>query len=132
MLYLTRRETFAAAHRLYQNDLSETENQKLYGKCANFYGHGHNYEIQVTIQGRPNIQNGMVMNLVQLKEIIHREIINEIDHRHLNQDVAWLKNINPTAENLVMAFWSRLKPYLPLHSIKLIETENNWVEYRGE
>jgi len=132
MLYLTRRETFAAAHRLYQNDLSETENQKLYGKCANFYGHGHNYEIQVTIVGDPNIRDGMVMNLVQLKEIIHREIISEVDHKHLNQDVAWLKNVNPTAENLVIAFWNRLKPHLNLFSIKLIETENNWAEYRGE
>jgi 6-pyruvoyltetrahydropterin/6-carboxytetrahydropterin synthase len=117
---------------LYQNDLSEAENQKLYGKCANFYGHGHNYEIQVTVAGQPSLRDGMVINLVQLKEIIHREIINEVDHKHLNQDVAWLKNINPTAENLVIAFWNRLKPHLSLHSIKLIETENNWAEYRGE
>jgi 6-pyruvoyltetrahydropterin/6-carboxytetrahydropterin synthase len=132
MLYLTRRETFSAAHRLYQEELSESENQKLYGKCANFYGHGHNYEIQVTVKGQASAKDGMVINLVILKEIIHREIIKEIDHKHLNHDVLWLKNINPTTENLVVAFWERLKPHLNLSSVKLIETENNWAEYRGE
>jgi len=133
-VYLIRREVFAASHRLYEENLSPEENQKLFGKCANKNGHGHNYVLEVTVKGEVSEKNGMVLNISELKKIIRSEIISQVDHKHLNLDVTWLKNINPTSENVVIAFWEKLENSLPqgtLNSLKLYETENNFVEYRG-
>lgn len=135
IVYLTRRATFSAAHRLHEPSLSETENRILFGKCNNPNGHGHNYTIEVTVKKEVNPQTGMVMNLVDLKNKIEEEICDKIDHKHLNQDVPEFLNLNPTAENMVVVFWNLLKNRFEsgvLYEVKLHETENNVVFYRGE
>lgn len=134
MVYLTRKEHFCASHRLFNPKFSEQENLAIYGKCAYPNGHGHNYEVEVTVAGEPAPDTGMIMDLKKIADIIDAEIIVEVDHKHLNFDVAFLKGIIPTAENLAMVFWHRLKPKITageLCSIKVYETPNNFAEYRG-
>ncbi|MGE4231810.1 MAG: 6-carboxytetrahydropterin synthase [Bacteriovoracia bacterium] len=133
-VYLTRRENFCASHRLHEPSLSDQQNADLYGYCNWKNGHGHNYEIFVTVCGNPDPKTGMIINLVDLKKMIHEVIINRVDHRHLNFDVDFLRGINPTAENLVVVFWNELKKVVGnlLYEVKLQETENNVVVYRGE
>ncbi len=135
MLYLTRRTSFSAAHRLWSNELSEAENIALYEKCANPNGHGHNYILEVTVQGVPDPRTGMVLNLTDLKQAINEQVIDWVDHKHLNYDVPWLKGCIPTTEMLAIRFWERLQEVLPqglLYEVKLYETENNIAIYRGE
>lgn len=135
MVYLTRRESFSAAHRLWSQYLSEQENYEIYDKCANPNGHGHNYIIEVTIKGDPDPETGMVINLTDMKRIINQQIIDWVDHKHLNHDVPWLEGIIPTAEMLAIKFWERLERDMPtglLYEVKLHETENNIATYRGE
>ena len=135
MVYLTRRTTFSAAHRLWSNYLTQEENIALYDKCANPNGHGHNYVLEVTVQGTPDPHTGMVLNLTELKQAINEHIIDQVDHKHLNYDVAWLEGVIPTTEVLAMKFWQRLEHTLPaglLYEVKLYETENNIASYRGE
>lgn len=135
MVYLTRRTSFSAAHRLWSNELSEAENIVLYEKCANPNGHGHNYILEVTVQGTPDPRTGMVLNLTDLKQAINEQVIDWVDHKHLNYDVPWLEGCIPTTEVLAMRFWERLQSVLPqglLYEVKLYETENNIAIYRGE
>lgn len=135
MVYVTRRATFSASHRLFNPDRSERENQQMFGRCANPNGHGHNYTLEVTVSGEPGSETGYVLDLKTLKDIITREILDKVDHKHLNHDVDFLRGVIPTAENIVVAFWKVLAPRIPsgrLHSLRLQETENNSVEYRGE
>jgi 6-pyruvoyltetrahydropterin/6-carboxytetrahydropterin synthase len=135
MVYVTRKAHFAAAHRLYNPAWSMDENYRVFGKCNNPNGHGHNYNIEVTVVGAPPPETGMVIDLKVLAEIVDRELIELVDHKHLNVDVPFLQGIIPTAENMAMAFWKVLAPRIPygkLYSIKLYESENNLVEYRGE
>jgi 6-pyruvoyltetrahydropterin/6-carboxytetrahydropterin synthase len=135
MVYLTRRTSFSAAHRLWSNELSEAENIALYEKCANPNGHGHNYILEVTVQGTPDPRTGMVLNLTDLKETINEQVIDAVDHKHLNYDVPWLEGCIPTTEVLAMRFWERLQSALPqglLYEVKLYETEHNIASYRGE
>ena len=135
MVYLTRRATFSAAHRLWSEALNEDENYALYDKRANPYGHGHNYTLEVTIYGRPDPRTGMVLNLTTMKQIMHEQIIDWVDHKHLNYDVPWLEGIIPTTEMLVIKFWERLADAFPeglLYDVTLYETENNSASYRGE
>ena len=135
MVYVTRRATFSASHRLYNPDLSEAENIAVYDKCSNKNGHGHNYTIEVTVAGEPRKGTGYVIDLKKLKEIVGREIIERVDHKHLNADVDFMQGIIPTAENIAIAFWKILQPKIQegrLFAIRLHETENNVVEYRGE
>lgn len=135
MVYVTRKAHFAAAHRLYNPSWSMEENDRVFGKCNNLNGHGHNYNIEVTVAGVPPAETGMVIDLKVLAEIVDRELIELVDHKHLNIDVPFLTGIIPTAENMAMAFWKVLAPKIPfgtLYSIKLYESENNLVEYRGE
>ncbi len=134
MVFITRRETFSASHRLYNPELSEEKNIELFDKCANPNGHGHNYVLEVTVTGEPKQETGYVIDLKKLKEIIRREIISRVDHRHLNFDVDFLQGVIPTSENVAKAFWKVLKDKLgdaQLYSIRLHETENNSVEYKG-
>lgn len=134
MVYLTRRASFSAAHRLWSNDLTEAENYALYEKCANPNGHGHNYTLEVTVGGWPDRKTGMLLNLTELKEAMESAVIRWVDHKHLNHDVPWLEGSIPTAEILVIAFWQRLENVLPsglLYEVKLYETENNIAIYRG-
>jgi 6-pyruvoyltetrahydropterin/6-carboxytetrahydropterin synthase len=135
MVYLTRRTTFSASHRLWSNQLSAEENIALYDKCANPHGHGHNYTLEVTVRGTPDPRTGMVLNLTDLKQAINQHIIDGVDHKHLNYDVPWLEGCVPTTEVLAIKFWERLERALPkglLYEVKLHETENNIASYRGE
>lgn len=135
MVYLTRRANFSAAHRLWSNQLSNEENYAIYDKCANPNGHGHNYSLEVTLVGQPDSRTGMLMNLTDIKRIINEQVIDWVDHKHLNYDVPWLEGTIPTAEALVIKFWERLQRGLPpgmLYEVKLYETENNIASYRGE
>ena len=135
MVYVTRRETFSASHRLYNPALSEAQNLQIFDKCSNAHGHGHNYEIEVTIVGRVHPESGYVVDLKLLKEVIYSEIIVKVDHKHLNHDVEMFRDVIPTAENIARVFWKVLATKLPgvhLHAIRVRETENNVVEYRGE
>ena len=134
MVYLTRREHFCASHRLFNPKFSEEENLEIYGKCAYPNGHGHNYEIEVTVAGDPEEDTGMILDLKKLSDVIEDEILAKVDHKHLNFDVDFLKGIIPTAENLAMVFWRILCPKIVtgrLFSIKVYETPNNYAEYRG-
>ena len=135
MVYITRRETFAAAHRLYKDGLSDEENLKLFGKCSNPNWHGHNYTLEVVVAGEVNPATGFVMDLKELKEIIKTHVISKVDHKNLNIDTDFMKGLNPTSENIVIAIWNQLKDKIPagkLYAVKLYETENNYFEYRGE
>ncbi|MGH2569561.1 MAG: 6-pyruvoyl trahydropterin synthase family protein [Bacteroidota bacterium] len=135
MVYVTRRSTFSASHRLYNPDFSEEKNREIFDKCANAMGHGHNYVVEVTVAGDPQKETGYVIDLSKLKQIIKKEILDKVDHKHLNHDVGFLQGIIPTAENLAKAFWEILASKVPagkLVSVRLRETENNVVEYRGE
>ena len=134
-MYITRREVFSASHRLWNSGLSEVQNFELFDKCANPNGHGHNFVLEVTVVGDIKNESGYVVDLKKLKNIIREEIISKVDHKHLNHDVDFLKDKIPTAENIVREFWRVLETKITkakLSSIRLHETENNIVEYRGE
>jgi 6-pyruvoyltetrahydropterin/6-carboxytetrahydropterin synthase len=135
MVYVTRKAHFCAAHRLYNPAWSDDRNNEVFGKCNNPNGHGHNYEMEVTVAGNPPKETGMVIDLKKLAEIIEREIVERVDHKHMNVDVDFMRSTIPTAENMAIAFWKILEPKITegrLHSIRLFESGNNFVEYRGE
>jgi 6-pyruvoyltetrahydropterin/6-carboxytetrahydropterin synthase len=124
-----RRETFNAAHQLYDPGLSDEENRRLFGKCANL--HGHNYVLEVVVAGEVDQASGYVLDLKVLSDIMNGQVIQDVDHRNLNTDVPWLKGRIPTAENLAVTFWERLRPELPeglLRSVRVWETDKNWAE----
>ena len=124
-----RRESFNAAHQLCDPDLSDDENRRLFGKCANL--HGHNYILEVVVARSISPATGYVLDLKRLSDVMTRQVIRDVDHRNLNTDVSWLKGCVPTAENLAQAFWERLRPELPdglLRSVRLWETDKNWAE----
>src|SRR2546426_7113470 len=126
---VSRRESFNAAHQLRDPGLSDEENQRLFGKCANL--HGHNYVLEVVVAGEIDQTTGYVVDLKHLSDVICRLIIQEVDHRNLSTDVPWLEGLIPTAENLATAFWERIRSELPagsLRSVRLWETEKNWAE----
>ncbi|MCE2713114.1 MAG: 6-carboxytetrahydropterin synthase [Cryomorphaceae bacterium] len=129
-IYITRRETFNAAHKLWREDWSEEKNWEVFGKCSNKNWHGHNFEIFVTVKGTPNPETGFVINLKELSAILKREVIEELDHKNLNLDVPFMKGILASTENMAIQIWERIKtPILDaggeLVKIKLVETENN-------
>lgn len=137
MVYITRREHFNAAHKLYNPKWSEERNNEIFGKCANPNWHGHNYHLYVTVKGEINPDTGYSVNLKELSALIREHIIDKVDHKNLNLDVDFIKNIMPSTENVAIAIWNELKPHIDtlgcqLHCIKLYETENNYVEYFGE
>jgi len=136
-VYITRRETFNAAHKLYREDWSVEKNEEVFGRCSNHNWHGHNFTIFVTVKGIPNPETGFVMNLKDLSEIIKAEVVEPLDHKNLNLDVPFLKGMLASTENVVIQVWEQIK--LPiakaggeLVKIKLVETENNYVEYFGD
>lgn len=133
-VYITRKASFAAAHRLYQPAWSEEKNKAVFGACANPNGHGHNFTLYVTVRGEPDPQTGFLIDLKVLKQIIQREIIEPLDHRNLNVDVPFLQGVMPTIENLAQVIWERITPQLEncqLYRIQLYETEHNLVDYYG-
>ncbi len=135
-VYLTRRERFNAAHKLWVKDWSAKKNFKIFGKCANKNFHGHNYELFVTVKGTPDPLTGFVMDAKVLSNLIKKEVTNHLDHSNLNKDVKFIsKKTQPTTENLVILIWKQLTPHIKgcqLHSVKLYETENIFAEYFGE
>jgi 6-pyruvoyltetrahydropterin/6-carboxytetrahydropterin synthase len=134
MIYLTRREHFCSSHRLYNPAFTDEKNLEVYGKCAYANGHGHNYEIEVTVSGEADPETGMILDLKKLSDLIDREILEKVDHRHLNMDIDFLRGIIPTAENLAVVFWGILQPRITagrLYSVRVYETPNNYAEYRG-
>ena len=134
MIYLTRKEHFNAAHRLYRAEWSDEKNQEMFGKCANKNFHGHNFDLFVTIKGTPDEETGMVYDLKKLKILINDHVIEKLDHRNLNLDVDFMEGKMASIENLVMGIWEQLAPHIEgaeLHCIKLYETERNFAEYYG-
>ena len=132
---VTRRLTFNAAHRVHNPELSDEENRTLFGKCNNPNWHGHNYTLDVSVDGEIDPRTGYVCDLSQLKAIVEREIVNIVDHKNFNLDVPFMKDVIPTSENIVTAFWNILAPTVKpgkLVRLTLWETENNYVEYTGK
>ncbi len=130
---LTRRLTFASGHILARPEWDEARNREVFGACSG--DHGHNYELEVTVSGSVDANTGMVINLREVDRIVKDLVIHDVDHRHLNRDVPWLKGCLPTAENVAMAIWRRLDGQLPsarLERVRLKETENNVVEVERE
>jgi 6-pyruvoyltetrahydropterin/6-carboxytetrahydropterin synthase len=124
-----RRESFNAAHQLRDPGLSEAENQRLYGKCVNL--HGHNYVLEVVVAGEIDQTTGYVVDLKQLSDVMSKRILEDVDHHNLNTDIPWLEGLMPTAENLALAFWERIRSELPagsLRSVRVCETDKNWAE----
>lgn len=133
MTYLTRQYHLCAAHRLHSIHLTDEENVKVFGKCNNPNGHGHNYYVDVQVKGIPSAETGMIMNLSELDEIVEREIMDKFDHMNLNLDTEEFKELNPTSEVVAMVFYNLLKQHLPnLHKVGIWETEKNYFEYLGE
>jgi 6-pyruvoyltetrahydropterin/6-carboxytetrahydropterin synthase len=131
---LGRRYHFAASHRLHNPDLSEEENNRLYGKCNNPYGHGHNYILEVLVSGRVDPATGMIANLADLDGFVEREVLEPFDHKSLNEDVDAFRGTVPTTENLCIEIFRRLKPFpkAKLDRIRVQETSNNSFEYAGD
>jgi 6-pyruvoyltetrahydropterin/6-carboxytetrahydropterin synthase len=133
---VTRRLHFSSAHRLGRRDWSESRNAEVFGQCASPNWHGHNYELDVTVEGRVDPETGFVMDLKALREVVERRVVGQVDHRNLNLDVPWLEGVNPTTENLVVGIWRQLAAALPagvrLARLVLWETPRNYVEYTGE
>ena len=133
-IHLTRRYSFSASHRLHNPALSEAENNRVYGKCNNPYGHGHNYVVEVTVSGQPDPATGMVANLVNLDGFVQREVLDAFDHRYLNEEVPLFRERVPTTENLCVEIYRRLRafPAARLERIRIEETGLNSFEYWGE
>ncbi|HDR05716.1 MAG TPA: 6-carboxytetrahydropterin synthase [Candidatus Marinimicrobia bacterium] len=135
MIYLTKRFTFAASHVLRNPSFSNEQNLETYGKCSWDNGHGHNYTLEVTVKGEVPEATGMIIDLKELKSTVNKKLVDKLDHKHLNYDVDFLRGVIPTAENIALKVWDELQKFLPedmLYEIKLWETENNWVVYRGQ
>lgn len=136
MMYITRRERFNAAHRLFREDYSDEKNLEIFGKCSNPKWHGHNYELFVTVKGEINPDTGFVINLKTLSELINIIIIEKIDHKNINLEVDFMKGKMASTEVLAKSIFEELEAEISnlgaqLHCVKLYETENNFVEYYG-
>lgn len=137
MIFVTRRERFNAAHKLWRPDWSDERNEEVFGKCSNKNWHGHNYELFVTIKGEPNPDTGFVMDLKDLSREIKERVVEQLDHRNINLDVPFMKGKMASTEILAQEIWEQLEACIAsygaeLHYIKLVETENNFVEYYGK
>ncbi len=128
MITVTRRMTFSAAHRLFNPEFSDAENERVFGLCNNPAGHGHNYTLEVTVAGEPDPKTGMVINLSDLKAILQTEVISKVDHKNLNVDVEFMQGCVPTAEMLAIRIWDQLTGKLPsveLREVTVYESPNN-------
>jgi 6-pyruvoyltetrahydropterin/6-carboxytetrahydropterin synthase len=133
-VFITRQVHFNSAHRLHNPAKSQRWNTEKYGLCTNPHWHGHNYVLEVTLRGQPDPETGYVMDLGELKRILNRAVVDKCDHRNLNEEVKFLRGINPSTENLVIAFWNEIAPHLTagqLHCVRLFETPRNYAEYFG-
>ncbi len=136
-MLITRKAEFSASHRCYNPQFPEEKNRELYGESAASHGHGHNYVLEVTLAGEPNPLTGMIFDLKRLKEVINREVLEPMDHRFLNYEVPPFDRVVPTPENIAKEVWNRLEPQLrfpnaKLHTVRLYETEDLFVDYHGE
>jgi 6-pyruvoyltetrahydropterin/6-carboxytetrahydropterin synthase len=135
MIYLTRRAEFSASHYYHNPELSAEENRRIFGKCNNPHGHGHNYTLEVTVAGELDDTTGMVLDLKDLKTVLEDEVLRVMDHRFLNKEVPAFATKIPTTENIAVEIWKRLAPKLPsgrLHRIRVYETQDLYVDYYGE
>ncbi len=135
MIYLTRKAEFSASHYYHNPKWSAEENLRVFGKCANLNGHGHNYTLEVTVAGEVDEVTGFVIDLKVLKEILTRQVLDVLDHRHLNKEVPEFASRVPTTENIAAAIWQRLEPHLRparLHRVRLYEQPDLFVDYYGE
>jgi len=135
MIYLTRRAEFSASHYYHNPELTPEENRRLFGKCNNPHGHGHNYTLEVTVAGEVDPTTGMVMDLKDLKKLLEAEVLQLMDHRFLNKEVPAFARLIPTPENIAVEIWKLLAPKLAvgkLHRIRLYETPDLYVDYHGE
>ncbi len=135
MVYLTRVEHFNAAHKLYNPQWSKEKNEEVFGICANENWHGHNFNLHITVKGEPDADTGFLIDAKKLSALINEHIIEKLDHKNLNLDVDFLQNKMCTTENLAVAIWQQLSPYLTgnsqLHCVKIYETPKIYVEYFG-
>lgn len=135
MVYLTRKCEFSASHYYHNPQWTEEENRRVFGKCANLNGHGHNYTLEVTVKGDVDPTTGFVVDLKQLKDILNREVVDAMDHRHLNKEVPEFAAKIPTTENIAIAIWQRLEQKLnvaKLHRVRLYEMPDLFVDFYGE
>ncbi len=138
MIQLTRRATFSASHYYWNEDWSAEKNEQVFGRCANRNGHGHNYTLEVTVEGEPDAVTGFVVDLKWLKDVMEREVLAAYDHRHLNLEVPEFAKAIPTTENIAIAVWKRLAPAVTmaggarLSRVRVYETPEIFAEYRGE
>lgn len=135
--YVTRRERFSAAHRLFRSDWDDQKNMEVFGPCSNPHWHGHNYELFVTVRGPVDQATGFVINIKQLSKLIHERVISKIDHKNMNTEVDFMAGRLASTENMAVAIWDELKSPIDklgiqLHCIRVKETENNFVEYYGK
>jgi 6-pyruvoyltetrahydropterin/6-carboxytetrahydropterin synthase len=135
MVYLTRRAEFSASHFYHNPKFSSEENRRIFGKCNNPHGHGHNYTLEVTVAGEVDARSGFVIDLKDLKEIMNREVLDGMDHRHLNEEVPEFRDRIPTTENLAIAIWNRLVDKVrgaKLYRVRVYETDDLFVDVYGE
>jgi len=135
LVYLTRKAEFSASHYYHNPELSREENERLFGKCNNPHGHGHNYTLEVTVKGEVDLHSGFVVDLKQLKETMHREVLDAMDHRFLNKEVPEFFTRIPTTENIAIAIWQRLAAKMnraQLHRVRVYETPDLFVDFYGE
>ncbi|HET7817869.1 MAG TPA: 6-carboxytetrahydropterin synthase [Bacteroidia bacterium] len=137
MIYITRREQFSAAHKLFREDWSQEKNYEVFGKCANPNWHGHNYQLFITVKGEQDPDTSFVVNLSDISELAREKVISKLDHRNINLDVDFMKGKMASTETLAIEIWNQLEKPInslgcKLHCIKVQETENNYVEYFGK
>ncbi len=136
MIHITRRERFNAAHRLFREEFTDEQNLEVFGKCSNPKWHGHNYELFVTVKGDIDEKTGFLVNLKKLSRIIREQVIEKLDHKNINLEVDFMQGKLASTENLAVGIWNELEPHIQglnadLHCVKVIESENNYVEYYG-
>ncbi len=137
MIYITRRERFNAAHRLYRDEFTDEQNYEVFGKCSNPKWHGHNYELFVTVKGDINKETGFLVNLKNLSRLIREKVVEQLDHKNINLEVNFMKGKLASTENLAVGIWNELELHIKdlgadLHCVKVTESENNYVEYFGD
>ncbi len=137
MIYLTRKAEFSASHLYHNPEMSPEENRRIFGKCNNPHGHGHNYQLEVTVKGEIDSHSGFVVDLKQLKEILNSEVMEVFDHRHLNKEVPEFAKEIPTTENIAISIWRRVEPKVKalnatVHRVRLYETPDLFVDFYGE
>ncbi|XP_028675130.1 6-pyruvoyl tetrahydrobiopterin synthase [Erpetoichthys calabaricus] len=133
--YISRSETFSASHRLHSKSLSDEENERIFGKCNNPNGHGHNYKVEVTVRGEIDPVTGMIINITDLKKYIEMAVMKPLDHKNLDKDVPYFANVVSTAENIAVFIWDSLQKLMEpnlLYEVKVFETDKNIACYRGE